>query len=59
MTIVDSIVICYNKQNRNDDAAAMRQKFAGVRRTSQQVNKINQTSSNAIKRSQGMNNISI
>ena len=59
MTIYDHIAICYDKQNRYDDAAAMRQKSADVRRSLQQLDIINQTSANAINRSQGMNNISI
>ena len=46
-------------QNRHDDAAAMRQKSADVGRDLQQVGTINQTSTDAINRSQGMNNIAI
>ena len=58
MTIYN-ITICFDKQNRHDDAAEMRQKSVDVRCSLQQVDVIDQSSTKAINRSKGMNNFSI
>ena len=57
--LYDNIANCYAKQNRYDDVAAIRQKSDDIRHNLQQVDTINQISTNITNKSQGNCVISI